>query len=50
MNRYNLRKERIKYKKGIREIILKRNKLGDNFADSLSGSLKYDKYLKVIDI
>jgi Ran GTPase-activating protein (RanGAP) involved in mRNA processing and transport len=45
-----MRKERIKYRKGLREVILKRNKLGDYFAEQLSGCIRYDKYLKVLDI
>ena len=50
MSRYNMRKERIKYRKGLREIIIKRNKLGNGFAEQLSGCIRYDKYIKVLDI
>ena len=35
---------------GLRELILRRNKLGDKFATSLQQALSYDKYLKAIDI
>lgn len=45
-----MRKERIQYKKGLREIHLKRNYLGDNFCDSLRNCIKYDRYIKVVDI
>lgn len=49
-NRYNMRKNRIQNKKGLREIYLKRNKLGDIFAQGLQTCLKYDQYLKVVDV
>ena len=35
---------------GLRELILRRNKLGDKFANSLQQALTYDKYLKAVDI
>jgi Ran GTPase-activating protein (RanGAP) involved in mRNA processing and transport len=34
----------------LREIILKRNNLGETFLESLQTSLKYDRFLKVIDL
>ena len=35
---------------GLRELILKRNKLGDTFAKSLQKALGYDKYIQSIDL
>ena len=35
---------------GLRELILKRNKLGDTFAKSLREGLCYDKYIQSIDL
>ena len=47
---YNMRKDRITQRKGLREVWLKRNKLGDKFANCLQSSLRFDKYIKVIDL
>lgn len=49
-NRYNTKKEQIQYKNGLREVIIKRNKLGDKFAESLIACIKFDSYLKVLEI
>lgn len=38
------------YKAGIRTIILKRNKLGDKFAEALQSCLASDKYIKQFDL
>lgn len=46
----NFRKQRITHMSGLREIILTRNKLGDQFVHSLEQALAYDKYVKVINL
>lgn len=46
----NFKNQRIKHMVGIREIILKRNKLGDKFALALQKAITYDRYIKVINI
>ena len=40
----------MKHFSGLRELILTRNKFGDEFAIGLQKILVYDKYLKVIDL
>ena len=35
---------------GLREIVLRRNKLSDQFAKLLQKALTYDKYIKVINV
>ncbi len=49
-NNHNLKLDKIQNKKGIREIILKRNNLGENFMLNLSNCLRYDRFIKVIDV
>lgn len=46
----NFRKNQILNKEGIRQIILRRNKLGDDFALCLQKTIYSDKYIKKIDI
>ncbi len=40
----------IKYISGLREIDLRKNSLGDVFIKALTECLKFDSYIKVIDI
>ena len=47
---FNHKRQRILNQSGLREIILKRNKLGDTFAKSLQKALGYDKYIQSIDL
>jgi hypothetical protein len=49
-NNHHQKLDKIQNKKGIREIILKRNNLGENFMVNLSNCLRYDRFLKVIDV
>lgn len=44
------KKDKIQNRKGLREIILKRNSLGEQFMDALSSCLRYDRFIKVIDL
>lgn len=37
-------------KQGIRQITLRRNKLGDDFAQQLTKTLYSDKYIKTVDL
>ena len=46
----NFNNQRMKHFSGLRELILTRNKFGDEFAKGLQKILVYDKYLKVIDL
>ena len=46
----NHRKSSILNSSGLRELILRRNKLGDSFAKSLTQALASDKFMKSIDI
>ena len=46
----NFKKHYILHEHGIRSIILKRNKLGATFAQSLNEALIHDKYIKSIDL
>jgi hypothetical protein len=42
--------DKIQNRRGLREVVLKRNNLGEQFMDSLTGCLKYDRFIKVIDL
>lgn len=46
----NFKMQRIRHMVGIREVVLKRNKLGDKFAFALQKALTYDRYMKVINV
>ena len=46
----NFNKQKLEHYSGLRQIILRRNKLGDNFAAGLQKALQYDKFLKSIDV
>lgn len=49
-NRYNYKKDKIQNKKGLREVILKRNKLGEIFMENLLRCIKNDRFIKVIEL
>lgn len=49
-NHYLQKKDKIQNRKGLREIILKRNCLGEVFMEALSSCLRYDRFIKVIDL
>ena len=40
----------IKYISGLRDLDLRKNNLGDKFIEALTNCLKFDSYMKVIDI
>lgn len=42
--------QQFRNKKGLRELILRRNNLGDHFASLLSDCLSQDDYIQVIDV
>ena len=42
--------DEIKYITGLREVDLRKNNLGDKFIQALTDCLKFDSYMKVIDI
>ena len=44
------KQERINNNKGLRHIILRKNLLGNSFGESLQRCLRFDKYVRVIDI
>jgi Ran GTPase-activating protein (RanGAP) involved in mRNA processing and transport len=46
----NFKRQQIENKAGIRQIILRRNRLGDDFAQMLQKTLYSDKYIKVMDL
>ena len=43
-------KDKIQNRRGLREIVLKRNNLGAEFMLALSNTLRYDRFIKVIDV
>ena len=47
---FNFRKSNILNNSGIRNLILKRNKLGNRFAELLAKTLANDKFIKKIDV
>ena len=46
----NYQKDCILHREGIRELILRRNNLGDGFAKAIAQTLSYEKYMRVIDV
>ncbi|CDW87947.1 UNKNOWN [Stylonychia lemnae] len=49
-SRYFQKKDRIKNRKGLREVILKRNYLGSFFMENLQKCLRYDRFIKMVDL
>lgn len=47
---YKNMKDKIQNRRGLREIVLKRNNLGAEFMEALSTTLRYDRFIKVIDV
>jgi hypothetical protein len=47
---YKNMKDKIQNRRGLREIVLKRNNLGAEFMEALSNTLRYDRFIKVIDV
>jgi hypothetical protein len=47
---YKNMKDKIQNRRGLREIVLKRNKLGAEFMEALSVTLRHDRFIKVIDV
>tara|TARA_B110000285_G_C15112921_1_gene612226 strand:+ start:1574 stop:1867 length:294 start_codon:yes stop_codon:yes gene_type:complete len=45
-----MRLDEIKYITGLRDIDLRKNNLGDKFIEALTNCLKFDSYMKVIDL
>ena len=45
-----MKKDNIQNRRGLRTVILKRNEFSDQFAEQLTNCLKYDNYLKVLDV
>eukprot|EP00347_Sterkiella_histriomuscorum_P006772 403351487 len=48
--RYYQKKDMIQNRKGLREVILKRNYLGQFFIENLQKCLRYDRFIKLIDL
>jgi len=47
---HQYKQNQIKHQEGLREIDLRLNKLGDRFLHNLSGCLKFDSYIKAINL
>ena len=46
----DFKRERISNNKGLRKLILRKNRLANDFAESLQRCLRFDEFVKVIDL
>ena len=46
----NYQKDCILHREGIRELVLRRNNLGDGFARAIAQTLSYEKYIRAVDV